>query len=253
MQALLSLCLAVGAPTRLVSVATLLPWASGFVLTPANFTSISTLPGSAYRWTMPASSDSTAGLGNGLSWALEAQFCDQMVPLFPENDGMFGLVEFVSCTEIKAAVARAFATWADNHQVLSFVDVTDSVVCSGGATGDLYEACPWELLVGTGDGLEYPTLAAFVINYRKSHFDSLWWQKTTRSTAGVSANGVDQMQRSKMTLQKHICWCGFTVCTLPIASLDGCSALPTSACRSPRPRNDGPDRTGTWTPPSARR
>lgn len=101
-------------------------------------------------------------------------FCDRMVPRFPENEGMFGLVTFVSCTEIKAAISRAFVTWAANHPLISFVDITNAGACSSGATGELDDPCPWELLIGTGAGDNYPTLAAYVINYRASQFDTLW-------------------------------------------------------------------------------
>ena len=184
---------------------------NAFVVTPDGL-DISTLPGQAYRWTMPdctagkcTSANSTAGLGQGLAWAFAPDFCDRMVPRFPENEGMFGMVTFVSCTELKASVSRAFATWSDNHQLVSFVDVGDSSACSG-ATGNLNESCPWELLVEAGGGEEYPSLAAFVINYRASYFDSGWRARPVRSTAGVTATGVDQMQRSKMTIQTHHCW-----------------------------------------------
>ena len=195
-------------PVVLLGVLATLGAASGFVLTPGNTTIASGLPGRAQRWTTPASSSSSEGLGKGLAYVIDASFCDQMVPLFPENEGLFGLITMVDCTELKAAIGRAMATWSANHQLISFTDITDTSTCGASASGTLNDTCPWEVFVTTGSGETYGGLAAYVVNERASSFDTVpqWWYLWTRSPAGVEQQLVDQMRRSRVTLQRHICW-----------------------------------------------
>ena len=82
------------------------------------------------RWSLPPDPYTDDELGSGISWALHPHFCDEILGLFPEeNVGVNGAswlrwMNFLSCDEIRAAVARSFDTWAANHKKIYFTDVT---------------------------------------------------------------------------------------------------------------------------------
>ena len=188
---------------------------SSFVLTGANSSSHSgqlrSLPGTSFRWTVPAEQANTDGLGGGLFWALDPQFCEKMLTMFPERNIFLGVdfldVDFLNCDDIKAALLRGFATWSDNHRLLNFVDISESAPCmAANRSADRSDPCPWEVYITTDDGSAHPDLAAYVTTFRASHFDQLWFTQPLRSSSGVIAFGVDANRRSMMRFQTHICW-----------------------------------------------
>jgi hypothetical protein len=73
-----------------------------------------------FLWSSPVSRQSR-GLGSGITWAWDPKLCTALKPLFRED---FAFFEFVGCDEMKAAMHRAFASWSDNHALISFTDVT---------------------------------------------------------------------------------------------------------------------------------
>ena len=96
-----------------------------------------------FRWSLPESSGSDEGLASGISFALHPDFCDRLMPLFPENtemDSSFFGARFLSCKELRDAIKRGFDTWAINHKKINFVDVTDS--CRNITSTDM-RACPY--------------------------------------------------------------------------------------------------------------
>ena len=109
--------------------------------------------------------DPYKGLGQGLTYAVDADFCERILPQFSERDGSF--FNFVDCKLLRAALNRAFNTWSDNHPAINFFDVTKLCEDShGGAMG-----CPLaEVVIATdGSGNASGTLsgerAAFVRLY----------------------------------------------------------------------------------------
>ena len=101
-------------------------------------------PQSVVRWDLPPTSYTDVGLGSGISWALAPDFCEWLLPRFPEEP--FGrnssiAIEFVSCSELRDAVNRAFGTWAANHKKISFTDVTDECARHIAETGAA--ECDW--------------------------------------------------------------------------------------------------------------
>ena len=191
--------------------------ADGFVLNGGvslATTNLSYFPSGAYRWTVPASGTSTDGLGLGISWVLDDGFCADMVGLFPERDILpFGLTlpsafQFVHCSDIRDAMQRGFATWSANHRLIKFVDVSTAAPCASASsrTGAMSDTCPWELFVGTDDGLTHTSLAAYVTNHRRSEVDPQWFAQEVRSSSGVPAYGIDAHARSVMRFQTHLCW-----------------------------------------------
>jgi hypothetical protein len=185
--------------------------AHGFVLMPANATGrtagdLTKLTRFAYRWTMPEDTASNEGLGGGLSWVLDPSFCDKMLSRFPEGHASWVGIQFVTCNDILDAFARGFATWEANHKHVQFRDIGDAAACASSST-ELDDSCPWQLYVSTDDGVEYPDLAAYVINSRASAFGGAWWEEAVRSPAGEVDLAVDPLRRSVMRFQTHICWC----------------------------------------------
>ncbi len=77
----------------------------------------------AARWTnRPGSlaADGTRGLGGGVEYAIAADFCDQLRPIFidePKPD----------CDIIRDAIRDVFAQWSDAHPTLTFTDVTGKI------------------------------------------------------------------------------------------------------------------------------
>ena len=51
----------------------------------------------AFIWSAPSSPLDTAGLGGGITWALHPNFCDEMLPLFPEASRTGTFATFLTC------------------------------------------------------------------------------------------------------------------------------------------------------------
>ena len=61
------------------------------------------------------------GLRGGITWAWDDRLCDHLEPNLREAVFGFSLAD---CFSLKAAMHRAFESWASNHRLISFVDVT---------------------------------------------------------------------------------------------------------------------------------
>ena len=57
-----------------------------------------------------------------ITWAWSDDLCPKLEPLFKESLFFYALVD---CHDLKAAMHRAFDSWAANHRLISFVDVTE--------------------------------------------------------------------------------------------------------------------------------
>lgn len=88
-----------------------------------------------YLWQTPQDPTSHDGLGGGITWAWDPNLCAQLLPKFEED---FFFVPFVTCSMLKAAMGRGFASWSANSAQLSFTDV--SAECE--KLGQLNENCP---------------------------------------------------------------------------------------------------------------
>ena len=86
-----------------------------------------------YYWHAPQDFNSNRGLGGGIQWAWDDSLCKQtrgdqraaastLEDQFKED---FFFASFISCTDIKASLHRAFQVWEDMHQHIQFVDVTE--------------------------------------------------------------------------------------------------------------------------------
>ena len=75
-----------------------------------------------FLWHSPEASNESRGLGMGITWAWDGALCPKLLPRFKED---FFFVEFLTCKDLKAAMHRAFQSWAQNHPLINFVEVTE--------------------------------------------------------------------------------------------------------------------------------
>lgn len=74
-----------------------------------------------WLWSLPSDSSDSRGLGQSITWAWDPALCDKLMPIFRER---FTTISFIDCSWIKAGMHRAFATWSQNHPLISFTEVT---------------------------------------------------------------------------------------------------------------------------------
>ena len=74
-----------------------------------------------HAWHWPYHVDDTTGLGGGLAWAWDKDLCDRILPLFREN---LEAITFIDCEQLRLAVQRAMDSWAKNHRMINFLEVT---------------------------------------------------------------------------------------------------------------------------------
>lgn len=72
-------------------------------------------------WTEATASDPSAGLGRGISFAWNDGLCDKLLPKF--NEDIF-FAKLLSCSALRAAITRAFASWSAHHPSINFHDVS---------------------------------------------------------------------------------------------------------------------------------
>lgn len=80
-----------------------------------------TFPGSAdsiARWNFPTRAGDESGLGGGLTYYVEPDFCSKMFPSFADRG-------YIRCRDMHASMLRAFDTWAANHPDIKFMNATD--------------------------------------------------------------------------------------------------------------------------------
>jgi len=82
----------------------------------------------AQLWSLPQSTDDFTGLGNEISWAWDPAMCELISPHLREK---FMMVHFVDCEVLHAHVRRAFDTWAANHNLIGFNDVSKTCERNG--------------------------------------------------------------------------------------------------------------------------
>ena len=123
-----------------------------------------------FAWSLPADFDDHSGLGGGIAYAIEPDFCERLLPKFREQtQSTWGKVvnlgvTFVDCEEIADALARAFTTWASNHHLIHFKDVT-SICTAGGLPASSCSLSEVTINAMEPQTEEEEKLAAFVLNY----------------------------------------------------------------------------------------
>lgn len=155
------------------------------------------------RWSLPTSPYVGDSLAGGIRWALHPDFCSALLPLFPEESSVLAQYSFLSCRELREAIAEALDTWAINHVYLHFQDV--SLECEqtpGALVGDSCTLAEVYIVPGQKEesANSYAAdLAAYVTN-DLSHLIS---NPVTTSGQQIEGRGL---RRSRMTVSRQICW-----------------------------------------------
>eukprot|EP00316_Scyphosphaera_apsteinii_P019737 CAMPEP_0119344124 /NCGR_PEP_ID=MMETSP1333-20130426/106809_1 /TAXON_ID=418940 /ORGANISM="Scyphosphaera apsteinii, Strain RCC1455" /LENGTH=647 /DNA_ID=CAMNT_0007356551 /DNA_START=125 /DNA_END=2068 /DNA_ORIENTATION=- len=149
---------------------------------------------------LPLLSNATDALAGGITWALHPSFCDNLLPMFPEENykTILGFSSsFLSCSHLTQAISDALETWASNHKWIHFEDVTAQCAKPGAVVGKKCTAAEIFLMVEkTSDGQE---LAAFVVNNLQN------LDPRPFTTAGQQIRGRG-LRDSQMTVSSSICW-----------------------------------------------
>lgn len=165
-----------------------------------------------FAWSMPTDSMDDAGLGGGITYAFERQgLCERLLPRFREQSNStwaaivnLGVV-FVDCDEIYDALTRAFGTWASNHKILQFKDVTAQCERMGVPAAD----CPHaEVAVDAqiAQTEKQQAMVAYVIDrpQRGKSFTSR--PPGRRTTAGEFVAADASIGYSTMIFMTQHCW-----------------------------------------------
>ena len=179
----------------------LLAGASAFAPTWKALTATQAHPGS-YLWTTPADPLSTEGLGGGITYAVDAQFCDKIIPQFREGSNLDKMFGFITCKLLRAALNRAFSTWSDNSPAISFYDITERCEAEyGGAEG-----CPLaEVYIATDDSDGDPSHSASGEGERAAYVSQLPEWGLLRTPAG-SESYTFINQKADLKFSTKLCW-----------------------------------------------
>jgi len=152
------------------------------------------------RWSLPQSPYVDESLASGISYALTPQFCDEMLPHFPESSIL--PVFALSCVDLRDAIAAAFRNWAINHKKLSFEDVTDE--CNNPANASSRTCNFAEVIIKTDEGNLQKT-GSDLVAYAEHDLTTLIPQPTT--TAGQTLVGLG-VAHASLTLRNSddLCW-----------------------------------------------
>ena len=94
---------------------------------------------------MPPDPYTNESLARGITWAVHPEFCEKLLPFFPENkielewmsQDFAQYFQFLSCGQLREAIAAALDAWALNHQQLYFSDVTNACAAPGAIVNNL--------------------------------------------------------------------------------------------------------------------
>ena len=81
-------------------------------------------PGVA-RWTSPSDPLSTEGLGRGISYVVDVNFCETFLPHVSSSR--------ITCGDVQDAIGRSFATWSRSTSAISFFNASSWCGAAGGA------------------------------------------------------------------------------------------------------------------------
>lgn len=77
-----------------------------------------------FRWSLSDTWREEYGLGGGITFAFDPNFCSDILPMFAEGKDLFKFEKFVTCYTIKDTVRSAFSTWESNNRNIYFTDVS---------------------------------------------------------------------------------------------------------------------------------
>lgn len=133
----------------------------------------------------------TEGLGGSITWAVDASFCERLLPHFPEAQmsRTLRIGNDIDCETLRAAIRSAFDTWSMNHGRISFHDVSSG--CVGASV------CDAEVVLSVTQS-DDSTVAYVQPNLRNLN----WYPRTT---AGDVVRGIG-LRSAEMHVSNDVCW-----------------------------------------------
>ena len=176
-----------------------------------------------FAWSMPTASNDEAGLGGGITFAIDDKLCERLLVRFREQSqdtwaAVMNLgIKFVDCAEIYDAINRAFGTWSANHKLLQFKDVTEPCRRAGqpNATDCLHAEVAIDAVNASAN------LAAYVIDRPRRGGQFSYNPPGRRTTAGVFVAEDATIGYSTMTFNTHQCWYLDNTFCAPLHTLTG--------------------------------
>ena len=181
-----------------------------------------------YQWDFPAAADSDVGLGGGLAYATQGDFCATLLPRFT-SERMFDLVD---CEALLSAVELGFETWSANHRFIQFHDMsrdcagTAPAVVPAGSGADVpaeeyaAECSRLEISITAGEPLRpgHEKLAAIVYNMPYDRLGGGFWtprfrgdnlaegEEYVHTTARQPAREARRVELSRIHFNTQTCW-----------------------------------------------
>ena len=153
-------------------------------------------------WTAPAHWTEPDGLGSGVTYAWDPQLCDALLPRFSED---LWFTEFVTCNTLRAAMARAFATWSAHHPAIAFKDLTAACDDAGawntsGPSGRGCNAAEVFITTKWQDGTSTDTAATAISTFARN--------PNFHHTNGrpASTTEVYATTRAELGFSTELCW-----------------------------------------------
>lgn len=129
---------------------------------------------------------------SALRWAVDPEFCAQILPLFPEARLAHLLgVGMIGCADLRAAIQTSIATWSANHPQIDFHDATDRCAV---------EACDVEMRIHASHMTAGNAGRAAYVQLDLGDVD---WHVTT--TSGHLEPGIG-LKRGDMFVSRDMCW-----------------------------------------------
>lgn len=166
-----------------------------------------------YLWSAPRRGYplSERGLGHSITWAWDPELCDALLPMFSET---FYALSLIGCEAIQAGMQRAFATWAQNHPIISFTDVTELCRQTGalrpGRDGGCVHAEVWVTQVAQVDtaasGTSTLEAAALWIPQTTTSNDFEYTNGQSRTSFTGTGAWVIETVGGRIEFSKDVCW-----------------------------------------------
>ena len=157
-----------------------------------------------WHWPAPDRPDDGNGLGKGITYALHPDFCDLLLPNFPEDGANSGSLDAgwssVSCDSLKTTIHIAFATWAANNPHLSFFDRTEECGQPGAIDPATNRCNRAEVLVSAADLTEEGGMVAY---FRP---DISVIDRSPLLTSGTELSDGLGLIRGQIVVTTGVCW-----------------------------------------------
>lgn len=181
----------------------------GYSLTPLSDDLSNDWPGSGVslnemvlRW----GADSVGGLAlhKTITYAIHPDFCTHILPQFPEGGrgSIDGMVTFLNCWDLHAAVSAAFNTWQANSKHIKFTDVSQECSAPDAIVEDRCGRA--EILIDARDLSAHGVAALFFPTLTISGSDVT--DRSPKLTSGTQLHAGIGIRSGRIVMSTGICW-----------------------------------------------